>query len=68
MSVRREVLGLVGVVLLVDAIFAAAYFVAGIARARDGTKLAFTAVWTVATLLVVIRGLARIRRTRVRVD
>jgi hypothetical protein len=66
MSVRREVLGLVGLVLVVDAIFAATYFLAGIGRATDGAKLAFTAVWTVATLLVVVRGLTRIRRARVR--
>ena len=66
MAIRREVLGLVVLVLVVDAIFAAAYFLAGVARAADGTKLLFTAVWTVVTLVVVVRGLGRIRRARVR--
>ena len=67
MSVRREALSLVGMVVIVDAVFAAAYFMAGVERASDGNKLLYTAVWTVVTLLVVLRGLTRIRRARLRV-
>ncbi len=64
MTVKREALVLVGLVLAVDAVFVAVYFVAGIERAADSVKVAFTLVWTVITLAVVIRGLTRIRSAR----
>lgn len=64
MSVKREALVLVGLVLAVDAIFVLLYFFAGIERAGDSAKVAFTVVWTVITLAVVIRGLRRIRSFR----
>jgi hypothetical protein len=62
--VGREALRLVGVVLLVDAGFVAAYFLANLRIASDPAKLAFTAVWTLVTLAVVIRGLSRVRSAR----
>lgn len=65
-TVRQEVLILVGLVLIVDGVCAAVYFLAGIERASDGAKLAFTGIWTVVTLVVVLRGLARIRSARLR--
>jgi len=65
-TVKREALVLVGLVLAVDAIFVALYFLAGGRLASDGAKLAFTVVWTVMTLAVVLRGLTRIRRARFR--
>ncbi len=65
MTVTREVLVLVGLVLAVDALFIAVYFGAGIERASDTLKIAFTVVWTVINLAVVIRGLTRIRAARV---
>lgn len=65
MTVKREVLGLVALVLAVDALFIAVYFGAGIERASDSMKIAFTVVWTVINLAVVIRGLTRLRSARV---
>ena len=65
MTVKREALLLVGLVLAVDAIFIAVYFAAGIQRAADSVKVAFTVVWTVINLAVVIRSLTRIRSARV---
>ena len=65
MAVRREVLILVGLVVVIDVIFIAAYFLGGIDRSSDQMKLLFTVVWTVVTLVVVLRGLLRIRRARV---
>jgi hypothetical protein len=62
--VRREVVWLVGGVLLIDVVFAATYFLADLRNTTDAGKLAFTAVWTLATLYVVLRGLSRIRRLR----
>jgi hypothetical protein len=61
---KKEVLALVLLVLLVDAIFVAAYFLGGFRGASDAGKLAFTTGWTVVTLAVVIRGLARVRSAR----
>lgn len=63
---RREVLGLVLAVILVDALFIALYYAAGLARSSAGIKLGFTVVWTLATLLVVVRGLTRVRAARSR--
>lgn len=63
-QVGREVLLLVGVVLLVDAIFVGVYFLGNFGSISDPAKLAFTVVWTLVTLAVVIRGLSRVRRAR----
>jgi hypothetical protein len=64
MAIRREVLILLGLVLIIDVVFIAAYFLAGIDHSSDRTKLLFTVVWTVITLVVVLRGLLRIRQAR----
>lgn len=64
MSVKREALVLVGLVLAVDAIFVAVYFLARVERSPDAAKLGFTVLWTAVTLAVVIRGLGRIRSAR----
>jgi hypothetical protein len=64
--VRREVLWLVLAVLAIDAVFVALYFLARLPTARDAVKLAFTALWTLVTLGIVIRGLSRVRSARLR--
>ena len=64
MAVRREVLILVGLVIVIDLVFIAAYFLGSIDRSSDQIKLLFTVVWTVITLVVVLRGLLRIRQAR----
>jgi len=64
-TVKREALALVGLVLAVDAVFVAAYFFAGVRHASGGPKLGFTIAWTLVTLTVVSRGLSRIRAVRV---
>lgn len=61
---KRELLWLVGGVLAIDAVFAATYFLADLGNRSDAAKVAFTAVWTLVTLGVVLRGLSRIRRVR----
>lgn len=64
MTVGREVLVLIGLVVAVDAAFVALYFITRIEAASDAAKAGFTVAWTMVTLGVVLRGLTRIRRTR----
>jgi hypothetical protein len=61
---RREVLLLIAVVIAVDALFVALFFVARLRTASEAVKLGFTAIWTLATLGAVLRGLTRVRRAR----
>ena len=61
---RRELLHLVLAVLLVDALFIAAYFFFHLERAAVPAKVGFAAAWTVVTLVIVLRALARIRARR----
>jgi hypothetical protein len=65
-GLRREVVLLIGLVLAIDAVFVAVYFLASVRSASDPAKLMFTAVWTVAILVVAVRGLSRIRSARLR--
>jgi hypothetical protein len=60
----REVLLLVALVLALDAVFVAIYFVGNVRGASDPAKVVFTAVWTLAILVMAIRGLSRIRSAR----
>ena len=61
---RRELGLLIGLVLVVDAVFFGVYVLAHLGQAAPGVKLGFTVVWTVATLAVVLPRLARIRELR----
>jgi hypothetical protein len=61
---KREVFWLVVAVLLVDAVFVAVFFLAGLRTTTDTVKGGFTVLWTLVTLGVVLRGLSRIRRVR----
>jgi hypothetical protein len=60
----REVLHLAIAVVLVDALFIAGYFLFHLERVGGTAKLAYTAAWTVVTLVVVLRALTRIRSLR----
>lgn len=62
--VRRELLQLVLAVLVVDALFIAGYLLFRLSLAANPVKIAYTAGWTVAALLVVLRALTRIRTLR----
>jgi hypothetical protein len=62
--VKREVVTLVVLVLLVDGLFIGGYFAAGLVRASAAMKLGYTVVWTLVTMVVVLRGLSRIRAIR----
>lgn len=61
---RRELLLLIVLVVVVDALFLAGYALGGLATASGGARLGYTAAWTGATLAVVLRRLTRIRAIR----
>ena len=61
---KRELLLLLATVLVVDALFVAGYFLFHLGSAGDTAKLGYTAGWTAVTLLVVLRGLSRLRSLR----
>jgi hypothetical protein len=63
---RREVLALVLIVLALDALFVAAYFLAQVRSGSNMAKLAFTGVWTLSILVVAVRGLSRIKSARLK--
>jgi hypothetical protein len=63
-ELRRAVLTLVGLVLLIDGGFIGIYYAAGVGRSSPSARLGFTLLWTLATLVVVLRGLARVRAER----
>jgi len=65
-ALRREVLALVFLVVLIDAAFIGVYVGTRLAWAGSGLKVGFTILWTVVTLLVVLRSLGRIRAARLR--
>jgi hypothetical protein len=64
-GLKRELLLLVLIVLLIDAGFVALYLLTPLRWAGGTLKLGYTALWTGITLLVVLRGLGRIRALRV---
>jgi hypothetical protein len=57
---------LIGLVLALDALFVAVYFLVSVRNASDLTKVVFTAIWTLAILVVAVRSLSRIRSARLR--
>ena len=63
-ALKREVLALVGLVLLADVLFIAAYFLIDLTARPGPMRLGFTVAWTLVTLALVLRGLARIRARR----
>lgn len=56
---------LIALVACVDVVFVVLYFALGFGRAGSGSRTAFTAVWTAASLAAVLVGLTRVRRARV---
>ena len=61
---RRQLILLIAAVLVVDGVFVAAYFLGGLSNGSNTGKLVFTAVWTLATLVIVLGGMSRIRAAR----
>jgi hypothetical protein len=64
-AMRRHLLEMIGLVIGLDAITIAIYYALGMKYRAPRVQIAFTAVWTVLTLLVVLRGMGKVRRARV---
>jgi hypothetical protein len=62
--VRSALLRLVLLVVAVDALFIAGYFLFHLETASQAARIGYTATWTVVTLLLVLQGLARVRALR----
>ena len=63
-GLKRELLRLVLAVALVHTLFITGHLLFGLARAAAPLKIGYTAAWTAITLLIVLRGLARVRALR----
>ena len=61
---QREVLRLVGSVVVVDAAAIAVFLIARLGDAPTRSRIIFGVVWTLVTLIVVLAGLARVRASR----
>jgi len=61
---KRELLLLVAIVLLIDGGFIAVYLLTPLRSATGTLKLSYTVLWTGVTLIVVLRGLRRLRARR----
>ena len=65
--VKPELLRMVLAVVVVDALFIAGLYLFHLDVASDPIKIGYTLVWTAVTLVIVLRGLVRIRAMRSRV-
>jgi len=63
-EMRRQLLIMIGVIVVVDAVAIAAWFYAGIRGRSAVIQLLFAIVWTAATLAAVIVSMRRIRTAR----
>jgi hypothetical protein len=63
-AIRKHLMVMVALILAIDAIAIVLFSTLGIDQAPRSRKLIFTAAWTVATLVVVLHGLQRIRGAR----
>ena len=63
-AMRRHLLEMIGLVIALDAVTIGIYYAVGMKGRPAKVQLAFTAVWTVLTLLVVLRGMGRVRAAR----
>jgi hypothetical protein len=65
-QLRRHLFTMIGTVVVVDAAIIAAFYYFEIEQRPDRIRMLFTAAWVLVTLLIVLRGMARIRDVRLR--
>ena len=63
-ELRKLLLQLIAAVVVLDVAAIALYYGLGIQRTAPRTQTLFTGIWTIATLIVVLVGLGRIRTAR----
>ena len=61
---RKQLLKLVGAVVVLHAVFIAAYYALDIRGRTEKTQQAYVAVWVVLTLAIVMTLMKRIRQAR----
>ena len=65
-DMKRELLIMIASVVVLDAVVIAIYYAVGIKTAAQRTQTIFVGVWTVLTLVLVLRGTTRVRAARLR--
>jgi len=63
-ALRRAVLNLVGAVIVLDAVAMSIFYFAGIAHGPERTRWYFVIGWSIATAVVVMVLLRRVRKVR----
>lgn len=63
-EMRRQLLTMIGLVVAVDAVAIAAWFLTGVRGRSPGVQLLFALGWTLATLAVVVVSMRKIRQAR----
>ena len=63
-EIRKHLMIMMALILLIDAVAIVAFRTLGLDHASRDRKAIFTGVWTLASLLVVLNGLYRIRVAR----
>jgi hypothetical protein len=61
-AIRRQLVVMLALVAVVDAIAIAAWFLAGLRGRSGGVQLCFAIAWTVATFGVVVVSMRKIRQ------
>jgi hypothetical protein len=64
-AMRRHLLQMIGLVVALDAIMLGIYYATGVKYRSSRVQIVFTAAWTILTLIVVLRGMGRVRAARV---
>ena len=61
---RRHLLEMIALVIVLDAITIGVYYALGMKYRPPRVQIVFTAIWTLLTLLVVLRGMGKVRKAR----
>lgn len=63
-AMRRHLIEMIALVVVLDAITIGIYYAVGMTSRAPRVQIAYTAVWTVLTLLIVLRGMNRVKAAR----
>lgn len=63
-AMRRHLIEMIALVAVLDAITIGIYYAVGMTSRAPRVQIVYTAVWTVLTLLIVLRGMNRVKAAR----